>query len=73
MPYDTEGQSEQLRRAELLEQAGYAICLPQSRLTSEGLLQAIEKARSLPKVDHEINFDGVNTSARLLHTFLEGR
>ena len=73
VPYDTEGQSEQLRRAELLEQAGYAICLPQSRLTPDGLLQAVEKARSLPKVDHEINFDGVNTSARMLHTFLEGR
>ena len=73
VPYDTEGQSEQLRRAELLEDAGYAVCLPQSQLTSQGLLEAVAKARSLPRVDHEINFDGVNTTAQLLHSFLDGR
>ena len=73
VPYDTEGQSEQLRRAELLEEAGYAVCLPQSKLTPKGLQLAVAKARSLPRVEHEINFDGVNTSAHLLRSFLEGR
>lgn len=73
VPYDTEGQSEQLRRAELLQEAGYAVCLPQSQLTPQRLLRAVEKARSLPRVDHEINFDGVNTSAQLLRTFLDSR
>ena len=73
VPYDTEGQSEQLRRAQLLEEAGYAVCVPQSQLTPEGLLDAVARARSLPRVAHEINFDGVNTSAQLLHAFLDRR
>lgn len=73
VPYDTEGQSEQLRRAELLEEAGYAVCLPQSQLTVEKLLKAVTRARSLPRVEHEINFDGVNTSAQLLREFLDRR
>jgi predicted glycosyltransferase len=73
VPYDTEGQSEQLRRAQLLEESGYAVCLPQSQLTPQGLLEACDKARSLDRVAHAVNFDGVNESARLLLSFLEAR
>ena len=73
VPYDTEGQSEQLRRAQLLEAAGYAVCLPQSKLIPGGLLQACEKARSIERVDHKVNFDGVKASAQLLRIFLENR
>ena len=73
VPYDTEGQSEQLRRAELLEQGGYAICLPQSQLTEESLLVACEQAITMKRVDHDINFDGVDNSAKLLLSWLEER
>ena len=73
VPYDTEGQSEQLRRAQLLEEAGYAVCLPQSKLTSQGLLQACEKARSLKQVQHEVDFDGVKNSAKMLRSFLDAK
>ena len=66
VPYDTEGQSEQLRRAQLLEQAGYAICLPQSQLTHGKLLTAIDAARNLPNVRHSINFDGAGQTAKIL-------
>lgn len=73
VPYDTEGQSEQLRRAELLQEGGYAICLPQSQLNPERLLLAIEKATKLEKMQGTINFDGVDTTARLLHSWLDAR
>ena len=71
VPYDTEGQSEQLRRAELLQEGGYAICLPQSQLTEQGLLAACDQATMLERVDHEVDFDGVDNSARLLLSLLE--
>ncbi|NKB53688.1 MAG: glycosyl transferase [Rhizobiaceae bacterium] len=73
VPYDTEGQSEQLRRAEILQKGGYAICLPQSSLTEERLLQSCEQALKLDRVDHQIDFDGVNNSAKLLQSWLNER
>ena len=73
VPYDTEGQSEQLRRAELLQEGGYAICLPQSQLTEQHLLDACDRARTLQRVDHAIDFEGVDNSARLLLALLEKR
>ena len=66
VPYDTEGQSEQIRRAQLLEEAGYAVNLPQSKLTAEGLSQAIDQAMGLPNVALAVDFDGVDNTARLL-------
>lgn len=66
VPYDIEGQREQAQRAALLEQAGYAINLPQSRLTVSTLLDAIDEALALKPVDHDVNFDGVARTARLL-------
>ena len=71
VPYDTEGQSEQLMRAQLLESAGYGICLPQSGLSVEGLLRALDSALVLPQVQHEIDFGGVETTANLLLNWLE--
>lgn len=73
VPYDTEGQSEQIRRAQLLEEAGYAVNLPQSKLTDEGLSQAIDQAMGLPNVDLAVDFDGVDNTARLLRSWLEHR
>ncbi len=73
VPYDVEGQSEQLRRAELLQKGGYGICLPQSSLTEQRLLRSCEQASKLDRVDHQINFDGVDNSAKLLLSWLNER
>jgi len=73
VPYDIEGQSEQIRRSQLLEEAGFAINLPQSKLTSQSLNRAIDQAMLLPQVDLNVDFDGVENSARLLREWLEAR
>ena len=73
VPYDTEGQSEQLRRAELLEKAGFAVSLPQSRLSADGLLDAIARARGLPRVEHNVDFSGITNSAGMLRHWLDKR
>ncbi len=73
VPHDITGQTEQLRRAQLLEQAGYAICLPQSQLTQEGLKTSIAEAGKLPRAEHIINFDGAANSAKLLLNWMRMR
>ncbi len=73
VPSDIAGQSEQLRRAELLQQKGYAISLPESQLTPKALAKAIDQAMKLPKIRSEINFSGVNNSARILKNMLSTR
>ncbi len=71
VPYDTTGQTEQLKRSELLEKAGYSINLPQSTLTTENLNSAIDKALALPRSSHEVDFDGVENSAKLIRSWLD--
>ncbi|MFD0914967.1 glycosyltransferase family protein [Pseudahrensia aquimaris] len=73
IPYDTTGQSEQIKRAELLAKRGLAQCLPQSALTKEALEAAIQNSLNSPKIDAQIDFKGVETSARLMRTWLEER
>ncbi|MGI9357438.1 MAG: glycosyltransferase, partial [Rhizobiaceae bacterium] len=73
VPHDTTGQTEQLRRAKLLEAAGYAVCVPQSELTTECLRDAVRRAETLPKVSRDIDFDGATNSARLLREWIEAR
>lgn len=70
VPFDTQGQTEQARRAELLERSGYAINLPQSRLTVNTLNNAIDDALVLKKVEHDVNFDGVANSAEILMSWV---
>lgn len=71
VPHDTTGQTEQLRRAQLLAQTGYAVCLPESGLSADRLNNAIERAGVLPKVDRKIEFDGAANSAKLLRKWIE--
>ncbi|MEL7228950.1 MAG: glycosyltransferase [Pseudomonadota bacterium] len=71
VPYDTQGQKEQIQRAALLEQAGYGTNLPQSQLTADTLLQSIEETLALPKVDHTVNFEGVANTARIITNWLD--
>ena len=71
VPSDIAGQSEQLRRAELLQQRGLAVNLPESRLTARTLANAIEEALALPKKSADIDFNGVEKSAELIADMVE--
>ncbi len=73
VPHDTTGQTEQKRRAQLLAQKGFAVCLPQSELTVATLRNAIEEARMSAPPTHRPDLSGVETSATLLSGWLAGR
>ena len=65
VPHDTTGQTEQLARAERFADAGRAVCLPQSRLGVDALLDALARApdpSGLPLPD----MDGAVRTARLV-------
>ena len=73
VPHDTTGQTEQLRRAALLQKAGYGICVPQSELTTERLRNAVQQAQQLPKISRAIDFNGAANSASFLRQWIESR
>lgn len=66
VPSDTAGQTEQLRRAQLLSQAGLVICVPESELSPEKLAIAMDKAMALPPSDRIFNVSGIETSVRII-------
>ncbi len=73
VPSDIAGQTEQLRRAELLQEKGYAINLPESKLTPHSLASAIDRAIALPSKSSSIDFSGVKNSAAYIAQALENR
>ena len=73
VPSDIAGQTEQLRRAELLQDQRYAVNLPESKLTPQTLAKAIDRAMALPSKQSSINFSGVENSAAFIVQILENR
>ena len=73
VPSDIAGQTEQLRRAELLQDKGYAISLPESKLTPHSLANAIDRAMALPSKSSSINFSGAENSATYIAQTLKYR
>ncbi|MEN0040022.1 MAG: glycosyltransferase [Pseudomonadota bacterium] len=73
VPHDTTGQMEQALRAAVLERAGIAVSLPQSRLTLEALSEAVDRASALPKPSLDVDFNGAANSARLVQRWLAAR
>lgn len=73
VPSDVAGQTEQLRRAELLQDKGYAINLPESQLTPQALADTIDRAMALPSTKSTINFAGVKNSAAFVKQTLTAR
>jgi predicted glycosyltransferase len=73
VPSDIAGQTEQLRRAELLQDKGYAINLPESRLTPQTLANAIDHAMVLPPKISSVDFSGVESSAAYITQTLVNR
>lgn len=73
VPHDTTGQTEQSRRARLLEAAGRAICLPESELDEGALAQTIDRALAMPSVAGAIDFNGADKSAELIGGWIRER
>ncbi|EFL88059.1 glycosyltransferase family protein [Ahrensia sp. R2A130] len=73
VPHDTTGQKEQALRAAVLERAGVAVSLPQSRLTLKALSDAVIQALVLPKPALDVDFDGAANSAKLVKLWLAAR
>ncbi len=73
VPFDVDGQTEQLRRAKLLETAGLAICLPESELSPQALATAIDAAIKLPNKPVKIDFNGVENTAQIVAELIQHR
>ena len=73
VPSDIAGQTEQLRRADLLQNKNYAVNLPESKLTPKTLAIAIDRAMALPEKKSCINFSGVENSSAFIKQILETR
>ena len=66
VPSDTHGQTEQAARARLWERAGRAVCLPESALTPDTLVAAIERAQAMAPARGKLRLDGAAAAARWL-------
>ncbi|MEM7302099.1 MAG: glycosyltransferase [Pseudomonadota bacterium] len=73
VPFDIDGQTEQIKRATLLSDHGLSVCLPQSRLTPQALASAIDDALALEKPAFTFRADGVETTALLIETWIAER
>ena len=72
IPFAQGGETEQSRRAELLEQRGYGVTLAEECLTAESLAVAADRALALPKPDVSLDIDGATRTARILSDLLAG-
>ncbi len=66
VPSDTTGQTEQLRRAQLLSEAGLVVSVPESELSPERLASAMDEAMALPPSDRNFDVSGIETSVRII-------
>lgn len=73
VPFDTDGQTEQLKRSELLQDSGHAVTVPQSKLTVQSLNNSANKALESTPSNLDINFDGAATTANLVLQWLSQR
>ena len=73
VPFDTQGQTEQLHRARLLAKAGFAINLPQSQLDATALKLAVDQAMKLPASPIHPDLSGVETTASTILNWLGER
>ena len=72
VPFDTSGETEQMRRARRLEEIGRAVVVPEAELTPARLRVAIAAAQALPRRPVEIRLDGAESFTRALPGLLAG-
>lgn len=66
VPSDTTGQTEQLRRAQLLSEAGLVVAVPESELSPSRLASAMDEAVALPPSGRRFDVSGIDTSIRII-------
>jgi predicted glycosyltransferase len=67
VPFAAGGETEQTRRALMLEELGLATVLTEQDLTPEGLAHAIEQALAgPPPASHRLDLEGARRSAQIL-------
>ncbi len=70
VPFARDGETEQTRRAELLEARGYTIALPETELSGQNLARAIDSALERPPPPPDVALNGADQTARVLKRLL---
>lgn len=74
VPFAQAGETEQTRRAALLEEHGYGIAIAEQVLTAEALAAAVDRALSLPPPQRTLDLEGVaRTASALVRLLAEQR
>lgn len=66
VPFAQAGETEQSRRAKLLQQHGYGIVVTEDHLSGETLAAAIDESLALPQPQTRFNIDGVAGTVEIL-------
>ncbi|WP_426417755.1 glycosyltransferase family protein [Aestuariirhabdus sp. LZHN29] len=72
IPYSEGGETEQLQRSEILQRHGYLRLLPESSLTQQQLVAAINGAATQAPPTSAIDLNGADASAQQLLNILQG-
>ncbi len=73
VPHVGRGETEQTRRAALMERAGLGVALPAEGLTPRRLAEAIDRALAMPQCETMFDRDGAAASATILHAAWRAR
>jgi predicted glycosyltransferase len=70
IPFAAGGETEQSRRAMLLQERGLGVSVPEQDLTASRLALAIDQAMALPQPVARLHLDGAQTTAAILKDLL---
>jgi predicted glycosyltransferase len=70
VPFAAGGETEQTRRAELLEKRGLGVAVAEADLSAERLAEAVDRAMALPPPGLEVNLGGAARTATILKELL---
>jgi predicted glycosyltransferase len=73
IPYAEHGETEQSRRAALLEERGLAVTVSERNLTPDTLAAAVDRAMSLPRPSVALDLDGAARTGAILKDLLRRR
>ena len=73
VPFSTGGETEQTRRAELLEERGLTLALPEEELSGERLAKSIEDAMGRGRGAAMPAMNGADSTAGVLASLLQER
>lgn len=70
IPFAQGGETEQTRRAHLLQERGFGVALAEDKLTAETLAAAVDQAMALPPPAAALELDGADRTASILANLL---